>query len=194
MGRSWPLVQFIGTYSKQGSILESYWKNQFFESYSKKVGSILWAMFKKKVQFLWVMLKRKKDSILWVIVKRRVQVCESYWKEGFKSVSQIEKGSIKNSILWVMFKKGSIIWPLWKKKFNSLRHIKKSILRVFLRRKVHFLKSFFWKRFNSLSHININKKGSILGVIFKKVSMLRKNLWITIKKSSILWVTFNKKD
>ena len=136
----------------------------------KKKGSILWDMFKKWVQFLWVNVEtegfntvshvEQKGSILWVMLNRRVQFFESCWKEGFNSVSLIKK-------------KGSIQWIIVFEKFNSLRHIQKKKVQVFE---------------------SYSKKGSITWVILEKNSSI---LWVILevqffetysKKSSTLWV------
>ena len=121
----------------------------------------------------------KKCSILRVIfrkgfsslsnISKRVQFFESNWKEGFHSVSHINR---KGSILWVIvfpilesyLRKGKMLRVIFFK--NSLNHIE--------------------KRFNSLSRIQ--QKSSIFWVIFKEL-----NLWVVLKKGSILGVLLEKK-
>ena len=102
---------------------------QFFESYSRK------ERFKSASHN-----QEMRSSNLRVILKKRVQFFESYWERGFNSLSHIEKeGSILwvtfkkkfnsfdsyrsknvqfsesyflNSILWVILKRGSILWVI----------------------------------------------------------------------------------
>ena len=111
---------------------ELHWKVQLFESFllSEKKGSILWVVFRKKVQF-WESYSKegsilrviyqmgslhsdilKRSSILWVIfsekksillshVQKKVHFFESYSQKKFTSLSHIRK----KQILWVIFKK-----------------------------------------------------------------------------------------
>ena len=155
---------------------------QFYESWFKFYESML-----KKCSILWVMLKRMQDSILWVMLNRRVQFFESFWKEGFNSVSYFLKekwfnslnhvqkvGSIsmsqcwrKSSILWVMLnRRVQFFESCWTEGFNSFSHVeqKGSILWVMLKRRVQFCQSFWKEGFNSVSLIK--KKGSIQWIIF----------------------------
>ena len=148
------------------------------------------------------------------MLKRRVQFLWVMWRERFNSVSHVEKkGSIPWVIflcfekMWITFKKGSIIWLIFQKKFNSLSQIKKIILWVILKR-------FYWKMFNSSSHILIRvqffqsywKKVQFCDSYSKKkVQFCESNfffkkkgsiLWVISKKGSILsilWVFFQKK-
>ncbi len=98
---------------KTVQLLESVWKRgwQFFESkfwkdqpnsssHVENMGSILWVFFKKN------------------------QFFASYFKESSR-----ESNFRRNcSILWVIFKSGSILWVLSvKKKFNSLSHVRKGV-------------------------------------------------------------------
>ena len=120
----------------------------------------------------------EKGSILWVIVKRWIQFCESYWKEGFNSVSHLRK---TNSILWGLCKKKRVQFcgsyskrvqffdPFFSKKNQfSLEVIwkkKGSILWVTLKRRVSFCESYEKEWFNFCEFIFF-QKGSVLGVIF----------------------------
>ena len=110
--------------------------------------------------------------------------------------------------MWVIFKKKSILWVIFKKiqffdsygkkkssilrlkkKFNSLSHfLEKSFLCVIFEKRVQFIASYARKKFNSLRHIQEKESKSL--VIFKEkwfISVSRN------KKSSILWVVFYKK-
>ena len=161
----------------------------FFESYFN-MGSIFWVMFETSGFNFYESMLKKKGSIymshvedmgwiLWVIVKRWVQSCKSYWKEGFNSVSHLRKkfNSLR-LIQWVVFKKGSILRPIFqknksqffesyeKKRFNSLSHIEKkcSILWIKLKRMVQFFESYFFKKVQFLK--SFFTEGSMLRVFF----------------------------
>ena len=98
-------VQFFQSYFKMGSIL-------WVRFLSRKVGSILWDMFKKWVQFLWIMLNRRVQYCESCWKEWRIQFFESCWTEGFNSLSHF-------------WKKGSIQWIIFFEKLNSVNHVQK---------------------------------------------------------------------
>ena len=98
-------VQFFQSYFKMGSIL-------WVRFLSRKVGSILWDMFKKWVQFLWIMLNRRVQYCESCWKEWRIQFFESCWTEGFNSLSHV-------------WKKGSIQWIIFFEKLNSVNHVQK---------------------------------------------------------------------
>ena len=153
------------------------------------------------------------------MLKRRVQFCESYEKkvQFCESRSFFYKSSIlwviKVSIIWLIFlsksilrviffffKKGLILWDIWKIKFKSSSHSLKedSIPWVILKkrfntlshiqRKVRFFESYSTK---SLSHSEKKKKAQFFESS-KKSSILSHErssiLWVIFEKGSILWV------
>ena len=134
----------------------------------------------------------RRGSILWVILRRRFQFCESFWKEGFNSVSHIFQNQVQ--FLESYFQKGFNAYSFfyWKntlnhiqKKFNSLSHIKKVQLFESFWKKVEFLKSYEKKvQFVELYSIFQKKKR----VIFKE-----QILWVVLLKGSILRVSSEKK-
>ena len=126
-------------------------KVQYFESYQRKKVessesywriSILWVVFKKKVQC------PKK------VIFKKVQFCESYWKK------------IQFCESYSYFKKKSILRVTVKKRINSLSHffLKKYFKKVQVCESLKVKFSEGEKK--SLSHVI--KKGSILRVILKK--------------------------
>ena len=123
-------------------------KNALSRIFGKK-GSILWVKFKKsgfnslsnveKKGSISMSFVEEKDSILWVMLKRRVQFFEIFLK---KNVNHVQKGfnylthfpkvnsisQIKNRVqLFKSYWKFLILWVI--------------------------LKKFYWKMFNSSSHI-----------------------------------------
>ena len=150
-------VQFFQSYWKKVQIFDSFFpKKQFFRSYQKRV-----QLFKTywKTLIHWVILKKfywKKCSILRVIcwkrfsslsnILKRVQFFESNWKEGFHSVSHINK-------------KGSIVWVI-SQKFNSLSRKWKKVQFLESYKEVQFFESYAKKRVQV--HWVISKKSSVL--------------------------------
>ena len=211
----------VSQFKNKAQLFESHWKKFKSLSHVQK-SSILWVCSKKNpihwdiwkkgfnsmshivnwVQFcelysLSYISSKKNGSILWVMFK----FYESKSKKGFNSVSYI---AIKKnvSILWDMFKKWvQFLWIMlnrrvqycescwkewriqffescWTEGFNSLSHFEKrvSILWVKLKRWVQFLESYFQS------------------VQCSQFFFLKKILWITFKKSSILCVILKKKQ
>ena len=103
-------IEFCGAnFENRAQLLESYEKSQFFESCSKR-DQIFVSFFQKKVNPLGHIKKGFNSSkhienfhllshIEKVLLKKNVQFFESNWKEGFHSVSRINR---KGSILWVI--------------------------------------------------------------------------------------------
>ena len=142
-------------------------RKQFFTSESKK-----FPLFETSfdTRFNSLSHSARKSLILRVIFEKiRAQFFESYSRNPIQFFESIKK----KSILWVM-----------------LENNKGSILRVILKRRVHFCE---WKEgFNSVSLFRF-KKSSILRVILKKEIQFFEScsksstLWV-IKRGSILWV------
>ena len=86
---------------------------QFFESCSKKKGSILWALFwkKKKKRGLNSLSRIQKGSILWVTFQKKFNSLNHVIKR-FNSLCQ------KRSILWIILEKASIHWVIFKNRSN----------------------------------------------------------------------------
>ena len=110
----------------------------------------------------------------------------------FNSSSNIQKKS--SFFLSHIFEQKTLLSVIFWKILKS--YPKKSILRVmfFFEKKAQFLESCFWsqiaKKFNSLSHISL-QKCAILWVIFKKSGF--NSLSNVEKKGSILWdILFEK--
>ena len=80
-------------------------KVQVFESREKE-GSIRWC---EKGPSIWIM-KKKEGTVIWVKLRKNFQFFESYIQQ-------------KNSIFWVISKKGSILSILWGLKKNSILKI-----------------------------------------------------------------------
>ena len=162
-------------------------KFQFFESYSKKRVD---SLYSKRVK-----LKSSKSF-------------ESYWKkvqffesDKNKSSTLIEKRFIKEAH-WITFKKmGSIsmshvekrvqfLWVMLNKAFNSVSCVRKRGSILWMKfRKNQFLESFFFwkiffKRFKSVSLESCYKEG------FNSSSHIEKNLWVILKRSSVLCIVF----
>ena len=186
------------------SILWFKFEKKKFNSSSKK-GSVLGVILKRGsilrvIKFLWLVLKRIVQS-LWVI----------FFKKGFNSVSHVYKGS--NLFFWkkshvvkgvgpflseFVEKKAKVFDSNWKKKFHLPSHkkaililgVKKNLQKgsilwvIFLGKKPTFL----WRKFNSLSQIFENPVQSFESSLTKGLNSLR----YVEKKSSILWVTFQK--
>ena len=148
------------SYFKDGSILRVI--------FTKKKGSILWVIFKKKRFNSLSRTQEKGFNSLCRIQRKRVKFWESYSKT-FNSLSLFVL-KMKGSVHRVIFsKKVSILWLIIGKK-----------------KRFQYFES-YWKKINSLRHIQrkrVRKKGgSILWVVFK-------NLWVILKKGSVLWVVF----
>ena len=182
------MVQFCESCFKRVQFLESYWEKS----------SILWVIFSKKDKLkLWVSCLSKKTVF---------NFYESCWKEGFNSViikkwfssvSHVEK----KSILWVIKKKGSIIWVIFSKSFFNGSILWVIFQKFFFKKNKknnsvsHFLIRFnhlSHKRFNSLRHLQ--EKRTILWDTLWKVQFLEThckkfNSLRHIVKSSILWDT-----
>ena len=137
-------VQFFESYSKRGFISLSHIEEevQCFESYS----IILSQIEENQSLVPWVVLKK---SILWIILKKINPLSHIFQKIQFLKV--------------IFFKKAQVSESYWKKRFNSLSHLKKgsiywdiqkegSILRVILIRRNQFFEA-YWKKVQSLSHI-----------------------------------------
>ena len=164
-------------------------KSKFFET-----SSILWVIFEKKGSILWVIFKKKSSihcviwkesisvsriqkisSLLWVIfsksLERKVSVLQKvhfFVAKIFKKVQVFESWKKNQQFFESCKKEGSFLWiKFWnqKKKFKSF---------TWYPRRVQFFQFFecvFWKKNNSLSHVE--KKDSILWDIFKnKVNSL----------------------
>ena len=134
------------------------------------MGSILWVVFKKVVQFceskkiqFFESYSKKKSSILWVILQKEEGSFESFSKK-INSLSQIQKNvhffesiSKESSISYIekrFKKKSSILWVIYKE-FNSVSHFSTKKISI-------FWGSFFDTTFNSSNHISEKRRGSIL--------------------------------
>ena len=93
------------------------------------------------------------------MLKRRVQFCESNWKEGFESVGQTEKGSIKIQFFESCPKRVQLFDSYEKgvQFFESHWKEKSSIFWVILK-KVQFFESYEQEGFNSWSLLFFEKK------------------------------------
>ena len=152
-------VQFFRVMFRKSSILCVIFKKivQFFASYSKKKGSILWVVFKKS-STLWVIQRVQHFVFLTFFqkhslsqIQKKVQFFESYSKKKGQPIESNQKKhrhtqffesnwrKKRGSILWVILEHkkswtlGVILW----KDFNSLSHIEKR----------------FKKKLNSMSHL-----------------------------------------
>ena len=195
------MVHFFESYFKMGSIFWVMFETSgfnFYESMLKKkgsismshveeMGSILWVTLKRRVQFCEsykknkfnsLRLIQKKSSILWVVFRKGFNFFDPFFRKEVNSLSHIEK---KGSFLWVIlkrmvqffelyFKEGFNAWSLFFfEKVNYLNHIQKkinSLSRIQQKKKIQFL----WV---------INKKSSVLRVIYKKV-----HFWIVFERKS----------
>ena len=173
---------------KEGSILRNMLKEGLILWVHGKTSSILWVIVQKEFNSFGHV--QKKGSIHWVIKKKKVQFCESFFQKRvqffwvilrkfqvFESYSFFES-FWKIQFFESYFAKGSILWVIFQKEFNSVSHIRKN-------------------RFNLLSHIR--KKSSILWVLFKKVLLFEPIFLLMVqfsethfKKNSILWLIFQK--
>ena len=109
-------VRFFESFSKSLSHIEKrfsslclifrvvfMWKVQFFQSFLKKKVHSLNQFFQWKKEFNSLSHVLKHGSILRVMFKQKVQFFESYWKN-----------------LWVIWKKSSVLWVMFKKRWISL--------------------------------------------------------------------------
>ena len=186
-------VQFCESFllqKKIDSLSHTQKEIQFFESYSKR-DSILWVI--------------KRSSILWVIIlKREVQFCEPC-KKRFNSLSHTKRGRFnsfescsKKSILWVIFKKRFNSMSHKKsfnsmshlKRFNSLSHISKKEVQPLESnsKKIQFFESYWNTRKVELFE-SYCKKTSTLLVILRRGSK-KAQFFESFTKSSILWVIY----
>ena len=129
-------VQFFEPYLKTKFISMSHiWKSTILRVKQKK-GQFCESYQRKKSSILWVSLQ-KTNSILWAIFRTKLNALRQKRKR-LNSLSQI----IKGSILWVLsknnslnhiknrvqffesYKKGSILWVI-QKGFDSLSHTKR---------------------------------------------------------------------
>ena len=126
--------------------------------------------------------------------QKRVQLFRTYWKNSFFE-SYWKSSNEKNLQFFESYvEKGSVLWVIFWKVFNSLSQIEKkgSHLWVIFKRRVQCLES-LWKIFESHS------KSSIFWVFWKKVqffaSYSRNEGFNSLrhvrrKKSPILWIDF----
>ena len=153
----------------------------------------------------WVTLENKKGSILWVISEKKSWI--RVVLENFNSSSRIQKKNsiLKkshiqkkkiNSVIRIEKKKFCDSYSYFKKKFHFESHSEKRI-----NSSSHFWK-IFWKESSSLWAI----KSQILWVFFfceknqvfescyteglNSSSHIGKNLWVILKKSSVLCIVF----
>ena len=98
--------------------------------------SILWV---KKGFFL------TQGSILWVIFKKRVQIFELYSKKGFNSLSYIQKKKVQFFELFEEFNTLSHI-EKWFLKRGSILWVIKRVSHLWVIEWVQFFESYFWKR------------------------------------------------
>ena len=168
-------------------------KGSISESCSKQVGSISTSECWKKEFKFYESCWRKGFNSLGHVEKKQIQSFEAYSmgriQKGFNSLTHFSKN--QKPILWVIWKKGSILWVTLKRRvpfcesykkrwFNSLSHIFSKRFNSwshFLLR-VQCLEFFFWKnyilcitfkkKFNSLCHVQQKKKIQFLWVISKK--------------------------
>ena len=188
-------VQFFEPYLKKSSIL---WVLKKFSSLSQsKKGSILWVTFlSEKINSMSRIFKKVLffESDFW----KKKLFASFFWEKKFISLSHnsleriqiFDYFSTKNCNFWVTFKKGfdslsqvqkkgSSLWAIFSRMFNSPSHFKQrvqffasyskkgSILCVIFKEKVQLYASF--EEFNTLSHIEkwFLKRGSILWVIWR---------------------------
>ena len=159
--------------------------SEFFQSYWKK-SSILWVIFKKKVQFIETYWKKvqffesswkRKETILYFRIRS-----STLWVFPFDTMfNSLSHSSRKSSILRVIFDKirsqffesysrnPVLFFAYWKEGFTSVSEKKGSILWVF----------FASKKFDSLSHTQKEIQ------FFESNSKRRSILWV-IKRGSIL--------
>ena len=122
-------------------------------------------------------------------IHKRVQFFESNSKKGsILSVIFLKKGfNSWRSYFWK--KEGSSLWVMFKRRFNSLSHVKKGSLLWVMKKS-----SIIWVRFLIFSK-KINYFGSILWVIWEGCKEKGSVLWVShiFKKGSILRVTSKEK-
>ena len=102
----------------KGSILWVILKKevQFFESYEKK--NQFWDFFEKKVSFFLNCFSTKKFNF-WVTFKKWFRFFESYSKKKEKRFHSLNQFFKKSNPLTHIQKDGSILWVMFKKRFNS---------------------------------------------------------------------------
>ena len=132
----WTMVQFY----------ESWF--EFYESMLKRRVQFLWVNVEKKGSISMSHVEKRVQYCESCWTEWKIQFFESCWTEGFNSLSHFEKGF--NSVSQIK-KMGSIQWVIFFTiRFNSWSHISKcSMLRVFVEKNWITFK----KKFNSLCHI-----------------------------------------
>ena len=162
-------------------------------SYIRKKGSILWVIFRKRLNSL-----RQKKVQFFASNKKRVQFFAAYSKKKSSILCVVLQEKGFNSLRHIQRKRVSILCVIFKEKrvqfFASYCKKRGSIFWVIFE-KVHFFESyltrssilwFFFEKFNSLNHVFTKKK---------KVRFFESYFLICIhEKSSILWVFFSRKE
>ena len=195
---------------KDFNSLSNIGKQEKFNSLSQKERLQLFEPSWKEVQF------DESSHISWKQVQfrerhtKKVQYFESYQRKKWNPLSRIgefqffesysKKSSMSNKKVIFKKKTSSILWVVcFLQKQSSVSRIrtwKNFILRVTMKKRINSSSHFFGKknilkrRFKSVSHKKSNSLSFVEKKGFNSSSHIEKNLWVILKKSSVLWIVF----
>ena len=133
---------------------------------------------------------REKSGILWVVLENFNSLSRIQKKVQCRIKKSFSKKKKTSSILWVVcfLQKQSSV--------SRIRTWKNFILRVTMKKRINSASHFFGKknilkrRFKSVSHKKSNSLSFVEKKGFNSSSHIEKNLWVILKKSSVLWIVF----